>query len=50
MAHAHRVAISAYVFILIYLLTLLGVLPIPLPESEAVVQLLPVVRTSSRSN
>ena len=50
MARAHRVALYASAFILIYFLAFFAILPIPLLEPDIVAQLLPVVRASGNSN
>ena len=47
MARAHRVAVYASAFLLIYLLVFLAVLPVPFLEPDIVAQLLPVVRNAS---
>jgi hypothetical protein len=49
MARAHRVALYASAFILIYILAFFAVLPVPLLGPDIVAQLLPVVRASGRS-
>ena len=49
MARAHRVAVYASAFLLIYLLVFLAVLPVPFLEPDIVAQLLPVVRNASCS-
>ena len=44
MARAHRVAIYASTFALVYLFALFAVLPVPFVEPDVVAQVLPVVR------
>lgn len=46
MARAHRIAIVASAFIVVYLLALFAVLPLPFLDPDVVAQLLHVVRTS----
>ena len=45
MARAHRVAIYASTFLIVYLVVFFSVLPVPFLEPEVAAQLLPVVRT-----